>query len=132
MPRIENITAKLATKITKHDNTTTALRKLHWLSIRARIEHKLLTSVYKCLQGNTSQYLKDLIVEDKPRRNGLQSRSEYKCLHVPRTTRKTLAARSFSVKGPKLRNRIPAKIRKQKTFNTFKSNLKTYLFNKYL
>ena len=41
--RIENIAAKLATKVRKHDNTTTTLRKLHWLPIRARIEHKLLT-----------------------------------------------------------------------------------------
>ena len=32
--RIENIAAKLATKVRKHDSTTTALRKLHWLPIR--------------------------------------------------------------------------------------------------
>ena len=52
--------------------------------------------------------------------------------HVPRTTRKTLAARSFSVKGPELWSRIPTKIRKQKALNIFKSNFKTYPFNKYL
>ena len=100
--------------------------------IRARIDHKLLTLVYKCLQGNAPQYHMELIVEDKPMRDGLQSNSKYKCLHVPRTTRKTLAARSFSVKGPEFWNCIPANIRKQKTVDSFKSNLKTYLFNKYL
>ena len=106
MQRIENVAAKLATKVKKHDSTMTMLRKLHWLPIRARIEHKLLTLVYKCLQGNAPQYLKKLIVEAQPRRDGLQSSSEYICLHVPRTKGKTLAARSFSIKGPKLWNRI--------------------------
>ena len=101
MQRIENITAKLATKVRKH-STTAALKKLHWLPIRARIDHKLLPLIYKCLQGNAPQYLKELLVEEKPRQDGLQSNSEYKHLHVPRTTRKMLAARSFSVKGPEL------------------------------
>ena len=112
MQRIENIAAKLATKVRKHDSTTTALRKLHWLPVRARIQHQLLTLVHKCLQGNAPQYLKELLVEAQSRRDGLQSNSEYKCLHVPRTTRKTLAARSFSVKGPKFCIRIPTNIRK--------------------
>ena len=112
MQRIENIAPKLATKVRKHDSTTTALRKLHWLPIRARIEHKLLTLVYKCLQSNAPHYPKELIVEAKPRRDGMQSSSEYKCLHVSRTTRKTLAARFFSVKGPELWNMIPTSIRK--------------------
>ena len=43
LQRKENIAARLATKVKKHDSTTNALRKLHWLPIRARIEHKLLT-----------------------------------------------------------------------------------------
>ena len=33
MQRIEYITPKLATKIRKHDGTTTVLKKLHWLLI---------------------------------------------------------------------------------------------------
>ena len=131
MQRIENITTKLAMKARKHDSTTTALKKLHWLPIRARIEHKLLTLIYKCLQGSAPQYLRELIKEEKPRRYGLQSSSEYKHLHVPRTARKTLAARSFSAKGTVLSSKFPANTRKHKTLNTFKSNLNTYLFNKY-
>ena len=131
MHRIENFAANLATKVRKH-NSTTALKKLHWLPLRAGIDNKLLTLVYKCLQGNTPEYLKELIVEDKLRRNSLWSNSEYKCIHVPRTTTKMLAARSFSVKGPELWNEIPANIRRQTTLDTFKSNLKTYLFGKYL
>ena len=132
MQRIENTAAKLATNVKKHDSTTTTLKKLHSLSIRTRIDHKLLTLVYKCLQGNAAQYLKELIVEEKSRRDGLWSSSEYKSLHVPKTARKTLAARSFSVKGPELWNKIPANIREQKTLDTFKYNLNTHLFNKYL
>ena len=55
MQKIENITAKLATKVRKHNGTTTALKKLHWLPVRAKIDHKLLTLVYKCLQGNAPE-----------------------------------------------------------------------------
>ena len=118
MQRLENIAGKFATKVRKHDSTTT-LKKLQWLPIRVRIDHKLLTLVHECLQGNALQYLKELIIEEKARRDGLWSNSEYKCLHVPRTTRKMLAARSFSIKGPELWNKIPANIRKQKMLDTF-------------
>ena len=102
MQRIENMAAKLAMKVRKYNSTTTALKNLHLLPLRARIDHKLLTLVYKCLQGKAPEYLKELIVEDKPRRDGMWSNSECKHLHVPRTKRKMLAARSFSVKGPEL------------------------------
>ena len=100
--RIENITANLAIEVRKQNSTITALKKLHWLPIRARIDYKLLTLVYKCLQGNALEYLKELLVEDKPRRDGLWSNCKYKYLHVPMTTRKMLADRSFSVKGTEL------------------------------
>ena len=132
MQRMENIRAKLPMKVRKHNSTTTALKKLCWLPIRARIDHKLLALVYNCLEGNALEYLKELIAEVKPRRDGLWSNSEYKSLHVPMTKRKTLAARSFSVKGPELSNEIPANVRKQKTLDTFKANLKRYLFDTFL
>ena len=133
MQRIENVTAKLAMKVRKYSSSTTALKKLHWLPIRARRDHNLLTLVYKCLQANALEYLKEAIVEDKPRRDGLWSNSKYKCLHVPRTTRKTFADRSFSTQGTLNSGMISqTNIRKQKMLDTFKSNFKTYLFDKYL
>ena len=55
MHKIENMAAKLATKVRKHNSTTTTFKKFHWLPIRARIDHKLLTLVCQCLQGNAPQ-----------------------------------------------------------------------------
>ena len=71
MQRIKNIAAKLAMKVRKYNSTTTALRKLHWLPIRVRIDHKLL-----CLQGIALEYLKVLLL-DKPRRDPTVSTNAY-------------------------------------------------------
>ena len=52
-------------------------------------------------------------------------------LAVPRTQRKTLAARSFSVMGPMAWNRLPGDLRSVDSLETFKKTLKTYRFSKF-
>ena len=74
---------------------------MHWLPIKYRVEHKLLTLVYKCLIGEAPQYLQELLVEQQCYRQGLRSSNMYKRLMVPKTKRKTFADRSFSVAGPR-------------------------------
>ena len=43
----------------------------------------------------------------------------------------TLGARSFSAAAPKLRNELPVERRQATSLNSFKSQIKTYLFKKY-
>ena len=128
---VQNIAAKLILKQGKYDSATEARKTLHWLPIRARIEYKILTLVYKCLEGNAPEYLKELITIHVPIREGLRSNERIKILKVPFTRYKTFAWRSFSISGPTLWNGIPDRLKLIENFNVFKINLKTYLFDKY-
>ena len=91
MQRVQDIAAKIVMEKSKYDSSTQCHKALHWLPIRAHIEHKLLTLVHKCVHGEAPQYLEDLISEQKSNRQGLRSANEYKKLSVPSTRRSTFA-----------------------------------------
>ena len=116
---------------TKYDSATEVLKELHWLPIRFRIRHKLLTLVYKSLKGNAPKYLQDLLHKHQPGRDGLRSgNAPGIALTVPRTKHKTFADRSFSVAGLRLWNSLLHHIRTIDNFDSSKAKLKTHLFNK--
>ena len=127
--RVQNIAAKLVLNSTA--NSCECLKRLHWLPISLRIKHKVLTIVFKCLRGDAPDYLKDLLQIDTNRRAGLRSASEGTKLLVPRTKRKTFAARAFSVMGPTWWNELPLHVKDSPNVDCFKRNLKTFLFDKF-
>ena len=43
LQRIQNYSARAICKIAKYDHISPILKQLHWLPVKARIEHKLLT-----------------------------------------------------------------------------------------
>ena len=45
----------------KYDSITDCFTKLHWLPIWTRINFKLLTLTYKCLNGQAPEYLCNLL-----------------------------------------------------------------------
>ena len=127
---VQNMAAKLALNCSTMESSTCCLRNLHWLPIRARIEHKLLTITYKCLNGEAPDYLSDISVIPELRRM-LRSSNKYKQLVVPRVKRKTFAARSFSIMAPSLWNELPQALWKANSVEIFKAELKTLLFRRY-
>ena len=70
---VQNIAAKLVLKMNKYSSATEAQRQLHWLPIKARIEFKILSLVYKCLEGTAPEYLRNLLVLKKLPTEGLRS-----------------------------------------------------------
>ena len=100
MEIVQNMAAKLVLNCSTMESSTCCLRNLHWLPIRARIEHKLLTLTYKCLNGEAPDYLSDLLSVIPELRRMLRSNNKYKQLVVLRVKRKTFAARSFSIMAP--------------------------------
>ena len=86
--------------------------------------------VYKCLSREAPDYLKDMFHEYTPKRQGLQSEKTYKGLVVPRTVRKTFVSSAFSVYRLSQWNQIPNDLKELSSFDKFKKDLKTYLFNK--
>ena len=59
---------------------------------------------------------------------GLQSNNARRLLKIPRTNKCTFADRSFSVCGPQSWNELPEMLRVVPDLQTFKKELKTYLF----
>ena len=86
-----------------------------------------LLFTYKALKALAPQYISDFPVQYEPPR-ALRS-SDKKLLQVPHFKLKTYGGRSFSYMAPYLWNQLPDAIQQAPSFGTFKSNLKTYLFD---
>ena len=126
LQRVQNACARLVTKKRKYDHVSPILKDLHWLPIDKRIEFKILLLTYKCLNGLAPEYLSELLSSYTPNFN-LRSGSEYK-LNIPKTRLKTYGDRAFSSVSPAMWNRIPENIKRSPDVNSFKKQLKTYMF----
>ena len=112
----------------KYDHTTPTLMDLHWLPIIARIEYKIILMTFKSFKGTAPSYMKDMI---QPYRCSRSTRSsdDKNMLHIPRT-KTSFGDRAFSYCGPLLWNSLPRDICDIDCLESFKSNLKTYLFKR--
>ena len=131
LQRVQNWAAKVVLGLSKYDSSREALRSLHWLPVKQRIDFKILCIIFKCLHNMAPEYLSNLIQEKAFARNTRLAASSGIILVVPFTRRSTFASRSFSVYGPRLWNGIPAKLRNMKNFDCFKRHLKTFLFESF-
>jgi len=61
LQRVLNCAARIAVCPKKDESITDILKKLYWLPITARIQYKLLLTIYKSLNGLGPTYLKDLL-----------------------------------------------------------------------
>ena len=124
------MTAKFVCDKDKCSSASECMAYLHWLPVRQRIDHKVLTKVYCCLNNEAPEYLKDLLTPLPGGREGLRSAALYKRLLVPFVKCKTFAERSYSIRGPKLWNAMPNYIKQASNTDIFKKKLKTYLYRK--
>ena len=93
--------AKIVLNRGQCDSSTQCLEKLHWLPIEQRINFKIATPVHKYIHGKAPSYLDKIIIKKIPRREGIRSATKSSILEIHHTTRKTFAARSFIVIGPR-------------------------------
>ena len=130
LQRVQNIAAKLT--LNSNANSYDSLKKLHWLPIHLRVQHKVLTLVFRCLNNQGPKYLKDKLQLYNVQRDGLRSASKsFKRLKEPFTKNKTFASRSFSVMAPIWWNELPNYVKQAGSCDSFKSKLKTFLFSKF-
>ena len=112
------------------DSISECLKTLHWLPVRQRIEHKILTLTHKCRTGVGPGYCRILLQEKNCTRTLRSNGTDL--LVIPRTKHKTFTDRAFSVAAPTLWNNLPQELRSIKELLKFKKALKTHLFNKHL
>lgn len=123
--------AKLVKHLTPFDHVTPALRELHWLPIKARINFKICLLMYRVFTNSSPSYVSSLVTpcSSLQSRRGLRSSSQGD-FAVTRSLRK-FGNRAFAIAGPAEWNKLPDYIRKSSTPVIFKNNLKTYLFKMY-
>ena len=125
---VQNSAARLVFNLRRRDHISDALLSLHWLKVRERIDHKLLTMTYRVLHGSAPTYL-DVFhrVANHAGRQRLRSAQSNKLL-VPRTKLVTTGQRSFPVAGAKAWNCLPRDIASIESLFVFRKRLKTHLF----
>ena len=109
-----------------YGQATPVLYELHWLPIRRRIEYKILMLTFKCVpHGIAPVYLMDLV----HKRGNKGTRADDKNhLQVPKVKKSTFGGRSFSFVSASLWNQLPDDLRFETNIESFKKQLKTYLF----
>ena len=125
LQRVMNLAARIATMAPREVSITRILYELHWLPIAQRIQFKIALMVYKALQGNSPQYICDIIRPYRPSRTLRSSNSQL--LDVAKVRTK-YGERAFSCAAPKVWNGLPISIRQSPSVILFRKNLKTHLF----
>jgi len=128
LQRVQNNMARVVFDVRRRRevHSETLLRSLHWLPVRRRVDFKLATICYKAHHLGQPPYLSSLVRSYVPTRT-LRS-SDAGLLHDSRSGLVT-ADRRFSVAAPRLWNKLPLTIKSADTLNSFKSQLKTLLFD---
>ena len=126
LQKLQNFAAKVILGKSLYDHVSPCLIHLHWLPIKFRINYKISLLVFKCLNGLAPSYLSNLVEMYVPSRN-LRSINQYK-LKTNVTKFKTLGDRSFSSAAPSVWNALPLEIRREKSIDILKKNMKTFYF----
>ena len=124
LQKVQNAAARLIVRGRKRGSMTEVLRQLHWLRVESRIMFKIILMVFKCIYGQCSSNLVDLI-QYKPH----QCRPQDHLLLVTRRVKTKYGKRTFSYVGPKLWNALPLQIRLEENIDSFKKQVKTLLFD---
>ena len=128
LQKVQIYAAKIIHRKKKTDHVTPLLKSLHWLPVKERVDYKIATLVFKCLNDLAPTYLSDLIQKNTTSRN-LRSSND-KSIFIPRTKLKTYGDRAFSYYGPYIWNSLPRELREKERLDCFKKALKYYLFLK--
>ena len=127
LQKIQNHGARLVKKISKSEHIDPILKQLHWLPIKSRINYKIATLTYQCVNDPSfPPYLKDLVHLYKPAR---ELRSQNKSMmYKPRVHFKNYGERSFNYTGPDVWNSLPQSLLSAESLSIFKNMTKTWLF----
>ena len=113
--------------IPRSDHITPSLDQLHWLPISDCIIYKTVLHVFKSLHRLSPLYIDSCLkIRSRPSSVSTHS-SNHIFLEVP-LSKKLAGERAFIVSAPKLWNSLPNTIKDASSLDTFKTQLKSYLY----
>ena len=122
LQKVQNSAAQLVLGRRRRQSARAALRELHWLNVEARIVFKILLVVFKVIKGQCS----DNISFQFKSFNGRPE--DFLLLKTPNFDTK-YGKRIFEYNGSHLWNALPVDIRMLEDVGTFKTRIKTMLFD---
>ena len=109
---VQNAAARVVVRQRKRDRITPTLRQLHWLPVRDRILHKLLSVTYRSVHENLPFYLSELIPPYTPSRSLRSASKSFPSVPGPKDCRtKQCGQRAFRYIAPSKWNELPGSIR---------------------
>ena len=124
---IQNMGCQVICNLKKNNHVTPSMKGLHWLRIWERILYKLFLLVYKCQNGLSPGYLSDGL-PSKIHSRALRS-STSNAIPPAHFKNNQCHRSSFSSAGPMAWNLLLSAVKTCHPIETFKSSLKTHLFN---
>ena len=82
LQKVQKAAVKFVCNKDKYSRASEYMAQLLWLPIRQRIDHKVLTIVYHCLNNEAPEYLKDLLTPLPGSGEGIRSVAQYQRLLV--------------------------------------------------
>ena len=117
----------------RYQHITPYNQQLHFLPANCRSTFKICLTVYKYFNQDTPLYISELI---EPRKTSLsltlRKDNDNYLLEYKALQRQNYKTRGFSYTAPTLWNMLPYSIRSCTSVKTFKTNLKTYFYNKWI
>ncbi len=126
LQRVQNSLVRVISKTPRFEHISPARQSLHWLPVKYRINYKICLLVYKTMLHNEPKYLKTRLI---PRPTSHSTRYSAGLSFVVPHSRTVIGASCFSVCGPRLWNSLPISLRITNTLSSFRSCLKTYMFD---
>jgi len=124
LQRVQNYAAYVVTQSNRHTPSQPLLCSLHWQPVQQQLVYKAALTTYNVVTTSTPSHLTDLHNPAGPTRCS----STYPQLTVPYVA-SDFARRSFCFISPSIWNSLPSDVQSSPTQATFKSRLKTHLFN---
>lgn len=126
---LQNNAARLLTRTGRREHITPILKTLHWLPVKYRVDFKILMTIHNALYDEFSpMYIKDTLAQYQHQRD-LRSSDDASLLSVKRSYSHE-GDRRLQTYGAKLWNDLPVNLRTEMAKQTFKKQLKTFLFRK--
>ena len=130
LQQVQNSAAKLVYKAKRSTHCTPLLKELHWLPIEQRIKYKAACLCYQVITGTAPKYLCDIFHIYLPSRS-LRSAADDRIFRVPKYKREKHGGRAFSSSAVQIWNSLPQCVRHSPSLPSFKSKLKTFLFQQH-
>ena len=115
-------------KLPKFSHIRQYLFDAYWLKIPQRIEFKVISIMYKCVNYTAPEYLRELVLSDKELPECTLISNSRSLLPTSLCRISLVHDCSFKSQGQRLWNRVDIDIRNATNYTVFKSKLKTFLF----